>query len=390
MVIPNFILGILIACYNKNIMEPNQLNQNSFEPMGLPPMPPKTAPQSLIQSEYERPAPPPPPPPEIVLRTMKSDLGGLKESGGAIPTPKPFTPPEIKRVIPSGTPPPSLPKKIAPMEFGLPNQEKKESTTIIEEPAETKEKSKKIVLWVVAGIIIIGVGLAGYFIVFPMLFPPQIPSPPAPALTEPELTVPEIPEAEVLPPTETPLTHQSLLRSSDTIATMELTSIDLLSLTNALQQEAKKTLPSGTLAEIILSDVNRRQIPALDVLPSLIPALLSETVKKLFEEDFTAALYYDANGVWPAYILKLSLKASIVEAQATIRELEASPNFENLFLASPGTADTAGFKDGQANNIATRYLAFSKKGAALNFAWSNDKLIISTSYNGLKKILNNL
>ena len=109
-----------------------------------------------------------------------------------------------------------------------------------------------------------------------------------------------------------------------------------------------------------------------------------------FEDDFTAAIYSDADGTWPAYILKLKADASQVEAQTEINQLESSANLANLFLENPGTPSAAGFKTGQANGVATRYLAYSQKGAGLNIAWSGDKLIISASYNGLKKALTNL
>lgn len=355
----------------------------------------------------ERPMPPPPPPPEITLRTMKSDIGGLKETGGAAPAPKPFTPPLPPPPLPkppvggplpkppeaAGIPAVGLGTKITPSEFGAPSMPKPPPVAppVIEEEPKEKGKSKKIIFWIVGGVIIAAIGLAGYFVIFPMLFPPEIPSPPAPAVTVPA-ELPTVPEAEAVPAAEAPaavLAHQSLLRSSDAISNVTLASADLLSLTNALQQEAQKALAAGTLAEITLSDASG-QIPASVVLPALLPELSAETAKKLFEEDFTAALYYDADGAWPAYILKLSLEASIVEAQAAVTELESSLNLSNLFLASPGTPNAAGFKDGLANGVQTRYLAYSKKGAALNFAWSDDKLVISASYNGLKKILNNL
>ena len=141
--------------------------------------------------------------------------------------------------------------------------------------------------------------------------------------------------------------------------------------------------------EINLSDANG-QIPASSIISSLLSELSADTVKNLFQDDFTTALFYDANGVWPAYILKLNANSSPVDAQSAISGIESSADLSNLFLADPGSKNISGFKSGQADGIATRYLPFSKTGASLNIAWANDKLLISTSYNGLKKALGSL
>ncbi|MBI3046229.1 MAG: hypothetical protein HYY86_01620 [Candidatus Harrisonbacteria bacterium] len=326
------------------------------------------------------PKPPSPPPPEINLRTMKSDLESLKETGGSAPAPKPFTPPELKKEFALPPPPP----KITPAEFGEPK--KTEAPKIEEETAGTGKK-KKLAVWLGSLIVVVGAGLAGYYLIFPLLFPPQAP-PPTPAVTQPPITeapVAAVPLAETAP-AKNP--HQSLLTASDSSASAELAAINLDSLTAALKEKSQSASPN-TLTEVALSDANG-QLLSSSVLNALLPEISPEAIKNLFEDDFTAALYADTNGSWPAYILKLKTEASQVEAQTEINKLESSLNLANLFLENPGTPNSAGFKTGQANGAATRYLTFAKQGAGLNIAWSGDKLIISTSYNGLKKVLVNL
>ncbi|MDE2001630.1 MAG: hypothetical protein KGI60_03660, partial [Patescibacteria group bacterium] len=67
-------------------MDNNSPLGNNQQPAGFPPAQPS------------RPTPPPPPPPpEITLRTMKSDMEGLKQGGGTMQAPKPFTPAEFSR-----------------------------------------------------------------------------------------------------------------------------------------------------------------------------------------------------------------------------------------------------------------------------------------------------
>jgi len=353
-------------------------------------------PAGLPQSPLSRPTPPPPPPPEITLRTMKSDLGSLRETGGSAPQPKPFTPPELKSEAPRPNLPPHPPPRITPSDFGKPKFEIKtpgpelSKGPIIEEET-SGNNMKKILTWVGAIIVAVAVGFAGYFYVFPMLFPSQ--EVPAPVITPPITTSNdqeaglEIPTAGLL--SAQPIVHESLLSGTDSVAPISVTVPDMATIKSALNTEATKELPSGSLIEATLSDSNG-QIALSSILPMLVPEFSSETVKNIFADDFTVALYYDANGVWPIYVMKLSMEASIVEAQSAMNELEKSSGLANFFLKSPGIADSAGFKSGKANDVPARYLNFSQKGAAIDLAWVNDKFIISTSYNGLKKALTNL
>ncbi len=341
--------------------------------------------------------PPAPPPPEITIRTMQSDLIALKQTGGSGPTPKPFTPPELIRdfsrpAVPPPPPAPNMPK-IMPSDFAAPKPASliSPSGPVAKTPVIEEEKGgrdwKKMVIWGGALILIIGAGVAGYLYVYPILFP-KVPPPPAPAIT-----VPPVIETPVeMPVAVTPINlkqHVSFLAISDSVSPVSLVSPDLTSLKLALLQEGQKTMPAGSLAEVALSDAGG-QTAASVVLPLLLPELTADSIKNLLEDDFTTVIFYDANGSWPAYIFKLSANSSIVEGQAITDSLEASPNLGNLFLNSPGAPNPNGFKTGPVNGIAARYLTFEKTGASLNFAWTKDKLIISSSYGGLKKVLNNL
>ncbi|OGY64000.1 MAG: hypothetical protein A3B92_04185 [Candidatus Harrisonbacteria bacterium RIFCSPHIGHO2_02_FULL_42_16] len=352
-----------------------------------PPEPPANLPM-------ESSPPFPPPPPEITVRTMKSDMDALKQTGGANPSPKPFALPELTEKIPSPKPysplpPPPLPSVATPKM--MPTETEKTEKFEQEKPTVTIAEEgggwiKKIAVW--SGILLVaaGIGFFGYFVLFPKLFPTQ--SPPPPIVTLPETTETSIATAPETMPEETlPAVnpHQSFLFASDTIAQKDLIKVDLLSLVGAFKEEAEKNLPNGSLSEIIFNNSNG-QIPSSAVLSSLLPEFSAEKIKDIFEDDFTAALYYDENGAWPLYIFKINFNSSIVEAQNEIRALETSKNLSNLFVESPGAA-TSDFKNGQANGTATRYKTFSQKSAALNYSWLDDKLIISASYDGIKKVL---
>lgn len=343
--------------------------------------------------------PPTPPPPEITLRTMQSDMESLKQTGGSGSAPKPFTPPELAKDLsrPAVPPPPPMPRipqtDFATQRPAAPAAPSAPAPKIEMEPSGSNWK--KMLLWGGALLLIIGAGVAGYMYVYPLLFPQLPPAPPAPAITtptpEPVIPEPAAPEA-VVPPVEVPpqpKLHTSLLSSVTGTSPLVLVNADLVSLKLALQAEAQKTVAPDSLIETTLSDAGG-QLAASAVLPLMIPSLTADNMKNLFEDDFTTALYYDANGVWPVYILKISAESSLVEAQPVITSLEASPTLSNLFLSAPGTPSATGFKSGKINTLDTRYLTFSKTGASLNIAWSGNKLLLSTSYNGLKKALSSL
>ncbi len=342
--------------------------------------------------------PPAPPPPEITIRTMQSDLTALKQTGGSGPAPKPFTPPELTRdfsrpAVPPPPPPSPTAPKITPSDFTAPKPPSAISPSgpVAKTPVIEEEKGgrdwKKMTIWGGVLVLIIGAGVAGYLFVYPILFP-KVPPPPAPAITVPPVV--ETPaETPVSVTPATPKPHFSLLAISDSVSPVLLVSADLTSLKLALLPEGQKTMPAGSLAEVTINDAGGQAASSI-VLPLLLPELTADSVKNLLEDDFTAAIFHDANGAWPVYIFKLSAESSIVEGQAVTGSLETSPNLANLFLNNPGTPNPDGFKTGPVNGIPARYLTFEKTGASLNFAWTGDKLIISSSYGGLKKVLSNL
>lgn len=352
---------------NKNQLGPNPLSSNL--------------------GGQNRPAAPPPPPPEISIRTMKSDVESLRQTGGTGPTPKPFIPPELARETPRPTAPPPPPPRITPSDFTAPKPIAESPASklknIVEEEPPKKSGGKKLVM-VIGGLIFAAViAIAGYLYVFPLLFPAQPPAPPI-TVNQPTQTAAETPAL-----TTPALTHKSLLQLTSPVSTMQLPAFDLKTFKTVLSEEAQKPLAVDSLTEIVVQDASG-QVPASTLIPAIIPDLSPIAIANIFEEDYTIALYQDSNGVWPVYLLKLNAEASPVEAQTEISKLESSSNIANLFLSDPGMPSAAGFKSGQAAGLPTRYLTYSQKGAGLNIAWSKDTLILSASYNGLKKVASSL
>ncbi|MHB9019625.1 MAG: hypothetical protein ACYC3G_01970, partial [Minisyncoccota bacterium] len=274
---------------------------------------------------------------------------------------------------------------------------------------------------------IAGAVFVGYKYIYPMFKPALQVSQEQPAVI-PENVIPEnvapvteipmpgSPESEVIPPVsevippveELPAPipetvpvpapvvlkqHVSLLvTSADSVVPLTLSSsTSLVSIKELLTAEAaNKPAIATSLKEVALSDQGGQLVFA-DTLPMFLSSFTSAELASLFDEDFTSVIFYDVNGAWFGMIAKPKEGTDIAATKTLISKLESSTDLANLYIQAPGTPAVAGFKSGSANNLALRYLSFSKTGASLNYGWtSNNLLVISTSYNGVKAMLTKL
>ncbi len=130
-------------------------------------------------------SPPPPPPLRINIRTMQSDIESIKQSGGEAPSPQTFTPEEFK--------PKTSKQKIENSEVKIslnvpsytgpekpifkPSQTPSPTTSQVPIPPlptdqkQPKSSFIKIILIAIGVIVgIAGLGLLGYYIIFPLFF----------------------------------------------------------------------------------------------------------------------------------------------------------------------------------------------------------------------------
>lgn len=234
---------------------------------------------------------------------------------------------------------------------------------------ENKGGALKTILWILAGLVIVGgVGLLGYFVIYPMVFAPQAPADEQPVTTTPPAS-----------------THVSFLIAAPAAESeIRLAKTDYLAIAAALQNESFSQLADGQFKEIRISD-NQGQVPFSGFLRELAPAFAALGVQDWLDDDFTALLYYDASGVWPIYAARLKAGISPDSVKSSIRQLEGVLDLANFYLASPGSFSQ--FKDGKVSSYATRYASGSQPGAAFNYGVAGNYLIISTSYSGLKGAL---
>ena len=303
--------------------------------------PQQNQPLSNIPMGGGQPSVPPPPQPEVSVRTMQSDIKSTQEQGGSAP----------------------VPEKVAPVNFNG-NAPAFQPTT--DDVAVPPAGGNKKWLWIIILLVLISGGAgAAYYFYFPSASQP----------------IEEAPVSQQTPPQSSQPVSQSLKASN---------AITLDALMQALRAEADKTLSSGELKEVALVDETGGVVYFSNLLIITLPEIeggdFLKLIKDNFEEQFNAYLYYDENGVWPIYKAKLKsgAMADIVSLKSKLAGLEGQ-TVSSFYLDSTGIQSA--FKDGQINGSATRYASFDKPGASFNYGLINDELIISTSYNGLKKLL---
>ncbi|MEK7192062.1 MAG: hypothetical protein AAB646_00910 [Patescibacteria group bacterium] len=229
-----------------------------------------------------------------------------------------------------------------------------------------KNVFKTILLSLAIAIIIGSVGALVYFVVFPLVFPP--PAPTVPTSTAPPSAPAPEPEKNA---------HQSyFINDPDEVVVAEINAV--------LEDEAADKLPDQQVKEVVLSDENG-QARFSDYLTALEPAFSTLDPANLFEDDFTAFLYYDQNGAWPGYVAKLKPSADSASVKQSLQSIENLLDLSRFYVENPGAFGA--FKDGKAGGHVTRYAVASAPGAAFNYVLTDEFLLLSASYNGLKEAL---
>ncbi len=226
---------------------------------------------------------------------------------------------------------------------------------------------KNIIIAVLAIVFVGGIGAFSYFVVFPMLFPPKAPS------------------TGIAPVVATPITHKSYLISpAAAVANISLADHKYLTIATALQNESYNQLAERQIKEVVISEKGD-QVSFATFLAAISPVTSALGDGGYFEKDFTALLYYDANGVWPIYVAKLKTGTNQADLTANLKSLEGVLDTANFYLASPGTF--AAFKDGKVEGKNTRYAVGVQSGAAFNYGILGDYLLIATNYSGLQRVV---
>lgn len=294
-----------------------------------------------------------PPGPELNVRTLGSDTRSIGR-GDAAPMPESVLPP-TGATDPMFKPETQVDPSFTPPEGG-------------EEMGSGK--GKKLWLWIAVGIAVVAVAVIGYF-VYPLIFGGGTAEPTPPPPTPPVAPPPPAPEVRA---------HQSFFVDANTPKSEAL-------LTNVSRDTVVITLSSlaaqsaGTVQEVAILDQNRSQVQSSVFLKEFVTDVAASQMAPWFEDDFTAFVYYDANGAWPGYIFKIKAGVNLDEVKTNASVVEGG-DLSRFYLSAPGTFSA--FKSGSLSGKATRYAVGSQPGASFNYGVMGDYLILSTSFNGLK------
>lgn len=337
---------------------------------------------------------------KVDMRTMASDIASMQETGGAMP--RPYTPGtsqtpqqseqklgtlEEKQPMQSTFVQPTNP----PVTQGIPIPDMPQTPAL-----ETPQK-KNIFMWIVGGIVLVGIIAAIYFFVVPMFntspsdettIPEQsgvknegiVPTENIPPIETPESTstTPEIQEENTqtsLPSGQTLEIHVSFLKNpADLVFDAKLSSFGLADMTSALEFTST-SIP--VFKEVVFKTMENKPVSFGYVVSRFFPTFFtSETVTK-FQNDGTVFTYTNTKGTWLGVIAKLKDGVAIAPIQDSMATLQKSPDLKNIFIIDPGAQGA--WKDGKIAGKPTSLVSFAQSGAILSYTWFDRYLLIGTN-----------
>ncbi len=318
---------------------------------------------------------------------------GLTSSAQGIPTERPMTEQQIRTMRGDLNPMPSEPQLSVPAAPGNTtkvvfdgDEPSFSPNTVNQMPASVDaliagHERKKTLWWVIGGVVIVvALGAVGYFVIYPMLT--AAPAEPAPAT---ELPVTPQPVTPAQP--ETPEKSSAFINDPGSVATITIS--DPISRTGIVTgiTKAASTAPAG-VTELLINGSGNNPLPFGPFLAAVATGFTEAgSANLLFNDDFTAFMYKDENGVWPGYVATLKPGFDPQALKGWFTSLEKAP-VKNFFTGDPGKM--AAFKDGLINNkYPDRYATGASAGASFGYVMlpQQQKVVISTSFAGLKEAL---
>lgn len=256
-----------------------------------------------------------------------------------------------------------------------------------EEPAFTPETTNQIPsvdqlvaqgggskkpLWLIGGVAgFIVLGLVGYFFVAPMFN--KAPSTDTATPTGGKPTVTPITPIKPVAVHKTQFINPPV---ATVTAVIQLTGPN--DIKGVLASQGQMAKPGIT--EIIFLDRDGAPIESSKFLALFLNTVPEKELTEIMDKDLTAFIYKDNMGVWPGYVLQMKQSPT----SSTDESIEGSA-IKNFFVVDPGTL--APFKNGIVNNLPDRYSPGTTPGASFGYVGTKNKLLISTSYAGMKEAL---
>ncbi len=384
---------------NKKIDEQGNWTESSFPPMGAGESSP---PQEKTYSQSQ-PSPQSTPQQDVNVRTMESDQASIKNTGGG--EPRPYTP------TPSPDPEKEKPKEPEEQEFIPPQPisteenfplSKKETQTDPTAPSalvrpikKGKKKGGGVFAGLLAFLIIIGIGAAAYFFVFPAVFVKEPPDQPTPSESlAPEQNGEEAPieengeleekdliengELEPLPPL--PATLDIYISLFQTQADLEREIIiDSITMEEIKNKFSFEIADVPFLKEIIVTG-EENYIPSFyQLITQFAPQTFNdENILRNFMGNYSFFTYTNPEGTWPGIVAETYDDVDGEKIKNKIAQIEETDEPSNFYIEAPG--EPGKWQDGSVNDFPARYLPYSQEGASFQVVWLGNYLILTTNW----------
>lgn len=355
-----------------------------------------------------------PPPPNVFVRTSKSDLEKIQSEGGTFSAnpnfqqSQDFAPNSSLGSFPSEgqqnnsyfsppppPPPPSSPPQFAP-QAGQ-NFTDSQTNPVFSEPSISFDAGntggitggdmsnfsfpnpqppafgkKKFLIPIILGVLAIGAGFLGYFYLWPKFFKPK----------ENEIVV----TTTTLPVTTTTTTTTKpspYVKISEPFQKQEVKiNISGDVVVKNIKNTATDTLSSPGTFKIILPFIHQESLTSEEVILSLIPKLPEKLKPLVLGRKYLVFVYYGEVNPSLGLIIetgsevKEEIKSNFIAWEKNLAILSDLNNF--FLIKTPKRVDKK-FKETNVAGLEMRSFAFSGKEAAINYAFFDKYLIISSS-----------
>lgn len=355
----------------------------------------------------------PPPPSEVRVRTMRSDLASMAQSGGGMPRFENVAIDGLSVEKEYGTPSNSsnsVMSAAAPTQFTTPTvaqapiasvaPSQPTQSAVAEGPVAPKKDMYPI--FIVAVVAILAIAAVGYFAYATFFSGPASTPTDQTAQSSGSATLPVATSTStattasssvstssqtttVAPSAELSATHISLFKkSADQVLTVDLTGVTAATYRKSMSTSLTTVSAASSMIEINPKGSDGKNLSIQGLFSVAGAAVLSPQALGSFAPDATFYVYRDKNGLWPGYVLSLNAGQTSSSVAAAVQQLESSANISNLFIVDPGTPSSDGFTGSMTAGIPVRILPFSGPSipSYFTYGWYRNYLIVSTSKNG--------
>ncbi|MEN9342289.1 MAG: hypothetical protein RIQ54_545 [Candidatus Parcubacteria bacterium] len=317
---------------------------------------------------------------DIVIRTLASDIASLAASGGNR---------VVGEVISSSQHTP-VSANNTPASLG---------GSLADTPIQHSSRSYTP-LFLAMGIIGLGIIAAIGYVIWVFFWQPRMLSA-LPSGTEPTATSSS--SSTLTSPSIAPavgvfnFSHTSFLKkAADQIFTLAFSqsvtaSEDLQTYTQKVSLALQDMRPQTSFVELHATQSNGSDVRPIgfgEFMYAISTNLIDQqSFASYFNPDFTFFIYRDANGYWPGFILQLQPSKNWLFVKEEIRRIEKATARDSIFLTQPGIPSGDGFRDDVVSDLPVRSLNYSNPSASFLYGWVRNYLIISTSRDGMREVL---